>query len=176
MTETEPHIVSAVVGVYPDRGQVHTALGELLKADIPAADISLVGSENDVREARLGYSHPPSEARRGAAHAGAKQGGQFGAATGLLSGFLLFLIPGLGPFAAIGPLAGLLFGAGVGTIAGGPLGAIGFQDDVIAYRVLLEEGNLLVVVHCSTAGEEKHAREVLSKTNPRELHVVPYAG
>ncbi|MCW3098344.1 MAG: hypothetical protein JWL77_3962 [Chthonomonadaceae bacterium] len=50
-----------------------------------------------------------------------------------------------------------------------------YEDEAIDYRALLEKGNLLVIVHCTTADEEKQARTILSKTPLRELHRVPYA-
>ena len=168
--------VSAVVGVYPDSGQAQDAFEKLKHAGISPDDISLVGSEDDLRQAQRGYYYPPAEVLGGAARAGAVRGAQIGAVTGLLTGLVTFLLPGLGVFGALGALTGMLGGAGIGVAVGGPLGAAGFQDDAIAYRTLLTGGNMLLVVHCATAEEERHAHAVLSQTSPRDLHIVPRAG
>jgi hypothetical protein len=175
MSTTAKHYVSAIVAVYPDCGQAQNALRELTIVGIPPEDISLVGREDDVLQAQRGDFAPPPEEYRGEIRAGAVLGGEIGAATGFLSAFMMFLIPGLGAFAALGALAGMLMGAGLGTIAGGVLGALGYEDGAIDYRALLEKGNLLVIVLCTTADEEKQVRMVLSKTPQRELHRVPYA-
>jgi hypothetical protein len=168
--------VSAVVGVYPDIGQAQSALQELKEAEFPTDDLSLVGSQEDVRQAQQGYFHPPHEVLRGALREGAALGGEIGAATGLITGLFTFLIPGLGVLAALGPLAGLLMGAGIGAVTGGPLGAVNYQDDAIEYRGLLEKGNVFVIVHCTTTAVEQQAHAVLTKTHPRELHIAPYVG
>jgi hypothetical protein len=175
MSTKAKHYVSAIVAVYPDCGQAQNALRELISAGIPREDISLVGREEDVRQAQRGDFAPPPGALRGDVRSGAVLGGEIGTATGFLSALMMFLIPGLGAFVALGALAGMLMGASIGTIAGGILGALGYQDEAIDYRALLEKGSLLVIVHCTTADEEKQARTVLSKTPLRELHRVPYA-
>jgi hypothetical protein len=174
MSTTAKHYVSAVIAVYHDCGHAQNALRKLTSAGMPPEDLSLVGSEEDVRQAQRGEFAPPTEEYRGEVRSGAVRGGEIGAATGFLSAFMMFLIPGLGAFAALGALAGMLMGAGLGTIAGGVLGALGYEDEAIDYRALLDKGDLLVIVHCTTAEEEKQARTVLSKTPQRELHRVPY--
>ena len=174
MTTTE--YVSAVVGVYPDIGQAQSALQELNNARFPTEDLSLVGSQDDVRQAQQGTFYPPSGVLQGAVHEGGTLGGEIGAATGLLTGLVTFLMPGLGVLAALGPLAGMLMGAGIGAVTGLPLGAVNYQDDAINYRGLLEKGNVFVIVHCPTTGAEQQAHRVLRKTHPRELHIAPYVG
>jgi hypothetical protein len=173
---TAKHYRSAVVSIYPDCTQAQNALQELQSADIAPDDISLVGSENDVLQARQGTFLLPSQVLHGEERKGVALSTGIGAATGLLGSLFAFLIPGLGPIVALGPLAGMLLGAGVGMIRGGPLGAVQYEDDAIDYRELLQEGNVFVIVHCATTEEEKKAHTELDKTHPRQLHIVPYVG
>jgi len=169
---SEKQYVGAVVSIYPDCGQAQVAFEKLQQAGFSAGDLSLVGGEEDVRKAAHGYLYPPSDALRGETRAGAVKGAEVGAVTGLLTGLATFLFPELGALAALGPLAGLLGGAGVGVALGGPLGQTDYQNNAIEYRALLNEGNLLLVVHCATAVEEHRAQEILGQA---VLRVVPYA-
>jgi hypothetical protein len=159
------------LGVFLDNAQAQAAFEKLTRAGFGAGDISLVGSEKDLREAEHGYYNPPAAVLHGEARSGVVEGAEIGAVTGFLTGLAMFLIPGMGPFAVIGPLAGLLGGAGVGAAVGGPLGEADFQDYAAEYRALLNAGRLLLAVHCATADEERRAQEILGDA---VLRVVPY--
>ena len=150
MLQTEPQYMSAVVGIYAGHEPAQNAIEQLKRVGFRPDAISLVGSQHDMRLAQEGYFYPPAPAQEGAIRQGARQGAEMGAATGLVVGFATLLIPGLGLIAALGPLAGMLVGAGAGALTGGPLGAIGYQEDAIDYRRLLEDGSLLVIAHCVT--------------------------
>jgi hypothetical protein len=163
--------VGAVISVYTDCEQAQGAFEKVKQAGFSADDLSLVGSEEDVRQAQRGYSYPPSDVLRGETRRGAVLGAEVGAATGLLTGLATFLFPEMGMFAALGPLAGLLGGAGVGAAFGGPLGEVDYQDNAAEYRELLIAGNLLLVVHCATTDEERKASKILGAA---VIRIVPY--
>jgi hypothetical protein len=170
---SDKRYVGAVVAVYPNNEKARAAFEALEQAGFTADDLSLVGNEEDLREAERGYYYPPAAVLGGETRAGAAKGAGVGAVTGFLTGLAAFLFPELGVFAALGPLAGLLGGAGVGAAVGGPLGQTDYQDNAAEYRALLNARRLLLVAHCATADEERRAREVLGDA---VLRVVPYAG
>ena len=100
---------------------------------------------------------------------GATLGGLVGCVGGAMIGWWagagLISLPGLGPFIAAGPILAALSGAGVGSAAGGLIGAIaGFcipEYEAKRYNGKLDEGNILLSVHCENVGELKKAKQIL---------------
>jgi hypothetical protein len=101
---------------------------------------------------------------KGAA-AGVRAGGMIGGTLGVLARIGLLAIPGLGLFIAAGPIMTGFAGLGVGGAVGG------FTGDLIGKRIpefeakrhegRLQNGGILLSVHCETAKEIKRAEEVL---------------
>lgn len=97
---------------------------------------------------------------------GAGLGAAIGGVGGLLAGFGMFVVPGLGTVFGIGWLIPLLIGAAAGGVAGGVIGSltgVGIdENDAHVYAEGLCRGGTLLVarVHDDEAGE---ARAVLLK-------------
>lgn len=142
--------MKTVVGLFDNITQAQHAVSALEAADISHNDISVItnnqnshygmsstgadavvpGSDND----------PTAEAGRGALAGGI---------TGFLVGLAPFVIPGLGPIAAVGWLASTLVGAGIGATVGvvGALNHAGIpEEDAAYYSEGVRRGGTLVVV------------------------------
>src|SRR6202034_1662664 len=95
---------------------------------------------------------------------GATAGGVLGGAAGWLTGVGALLIPGAGPFLAVGPivaaLSGAAVGAAVGGIAGGLIG-LGIPElEAKRYEGKIKAGNILLSVHTEDSEEIKAAEKI----------------
>jgi len=122
---------TTVVGLFDDFADAQRAVNDLEAAGFGHNDISMVSNNADSRFGSHGSgdaSHSTGAAGvsvgrgiKGAA-GGAVEGGVIGGLTGLAASLALLLIPGIGPIAAIGPLAATLSGASIGATGGGIIG------------------------------------------------------
>jgi hypothetical protein len=105
--------------------------------------------------------------------AGVTTGGAIGGALGVLAGAGLLAIPGLGPVLAAGPIMAGLAGLGVGGAVGGLTGALvgmGIPEfEAKRYEGRLQQGGILLSVHCDTAGEIARAKEVVVTTGAEHV-------
>ena len=105
--------------------------------------------------------------------AGVTAGGVIGGTLGVLAGVGLLAIPGLGPFIAAGPIMAGLAGMGVGGAVGGFTGALvgmGIPEfEAKRYEGRLQEGGILLSVHCDTSEEIKRSKEVLKATGAEDV-------
>lgn len=83
---------------------------------------------------------------------GAAIGGVLGGVGALMLGLGVFVIPGVGPFVAAGPiattLAGLVAGGAVGGIAGALVEMGIDEEEAKEYEIYLNRGDILVAVDC----------------------------
>jgi len=86
---------------------------------------------------------------------GATTGGVLGGLVGLAVGAGALAIPGIGPFIAAGPIAGLLSGAATGGIAGGLVDWGIPQERSKFYEERVKQGSILV----SIRADEKRINE-----------------
>ena len=115
-----------ISGLFDDYADAKSAVKNLEAAGIPAADISIVANNTDMRYTLAGEAgHSKAAAGAGT---GATLGGLVGGGAGLLAGLGMLAIPGVGPVVAAGWLvataAGLAAGAAAGGAAGGIIGAM----------------------------------------------------
>lgn len=105
--------------------------------------------------------------------AGAGAGGGVGGAIGLLAGLGTLVIPGLGPFLAVGPIMGALSGAAVGATVGGIAGGlIGLGIPEVKakhYENRLKEGFILVAVHTDDLERLHRARCVFEAADAADI-------
>jgi uncharacterized membrane protein len=140
--------VSATFDTYDE---VTAAVDGLSDMGVPGSDITVVSRRHDAIT-RITE--------------GAGLGAAVGGLGGLLAGFGMFIIPGLGPVSGIGWLIPLLIGAAAGGVAGGLIGSLrgaGIDENVTSACAegTCRGGTLLVArVHDDEAGE---ARAVLLK-------------
>jgi uncharacterized membrane protein len=166
MTERE-QATSSVVAVYRNHSDAEEAVRALEKSGIPMRKISIIGRDFQLREDVQGYYRPSDAAKEGASF-----GAWIGGLWGMLLGFGLFLVPGVGPLIALGPLAGLIAGAisgaGVGALVSG-LMALGMDEEkALKLQARLQAGEFLVTV--TGASEEiARARQILQNTRQTEI-------
>jgi hypothetical protein len=114
--------------------------------------LSIIGKDYQTEEAVVGYYTMGDRVM-----AWGKTGAFWGGLWGLLFGSGFFLVPGIGPLFAAGPLVGWIVGALEGaTVAGGfsALGAalysIGIpKDSIIEYETQIKAGKFVVIAHGS---------------------------
>jgi hypothetical protein len=105
-----------------------------------------------------------------------KVGAFWGGFWGLLFGSALFIIPGLGPILAAGPVVAWIVAGLEGAVEVGALGALGAglysigipKDSIVKYQTALKTDQFLMIVH-GTAAEVARAKDILETTHPAEL-------
>ena len=169
LPETESTALSqAVVASYLTHQEAETAVRRLSDGGVPMEHISIVGRNFETQDEVHGFYHPRDTALDGAGF-----GSWFGGIFGLMLGAVgFFVFPGVGAFAAIGPLSGLIAGAvggaGVGALLNG-LAAAGIRkEEALKYQDRLKAGEFLVVVH-AVADETTRAHRILADTGQTDL-------
>jgi hypothetical protein len=109
----EKWMAKIIAAIFKERDDAECAAQKVVDRGFDAKEISIIrkGSQTD------GDGESSSDSGGGS---GAMEGGVIGGAIGLLLGMGAIAVPGLGVFAAAGPLAGILSGA----LAGGVIGAL----------------------------------------------------
>lgn len=177
-----------VLAFYPDQEQAEQALNRLVDQDFPLDRISVLGKASSSGDDPLGvYYATPAERMKGWGAMGAFWGGLWGLLTGAAG---MFLIPGVGPVLAAGPIVeALVTGAAGAGIGGGLLagGAAASQLAIAAHRMgvpderleeiqtLLDRGHHLVLLILGR-DETERWRGVLERTEPSALWDYPYLG
>ena len=162
-------VQTIVLGIYPQRPGVESALDALRDAGFRNADVSILLPQ-DIAVA----NHVPqaTKAPEGLA-AGASSGALIGGAFGWLTGVGALAIPGLGPFIAAGPILATLAGIGVGGILGGfsggliGLGIPEHEAKHVAGRI--EAGEILLSVHCDSPECNRRAQEIMQHTGAENI-------
>jgi hypothetical protein len=162
----------AVFAFYPNQAAAEDAVHALQQAGIPPQRISVIGKDWQANEALQGHWTLPRSEERGLVHEGEREAFWLGGLFGLLEGFGFFLVPGLGPLAILGPLAGFLTGGAFGGMMGKLFGDLAFEDVSAQYRQRLLAGEFLVAV-ISAKEEEPTIRRKISDTHPLEIESVP---
>ena len=156
----------AVFGIYSTRVAVERATEELGVAGFSGSDISVLMPRNIDGSNDMG-TEASTKAPEGAVTGGATVGA-IGGALGVLAGAGLLVIPGLGPFLAAGPILAGLAGLGAGSLVGGIAGALigmGLPEyEAKRYEGHVQNGGILISVHCDTSGEITRAKEIIKST------------
>lgn len=154
-------MANITTGLYKSSTDAMHAIHLLEESGVPAADISLVASNDlsaEVKERVLS----------GEKHSKAPEGAAMGAASGGTIGAVLAAIGAAGSIATggaslgllvAGPIATALMGAGtgaaVGSVIGGMIGAAIPETDLKFYETAIKEGSVLVGVNTD---ERSHAQ------------------
>lgn len=133
-------------------------------------DISvLMADKTGVRDAGI---EKHSKAPEGTA-TGAATEAIAGGALGWMAGIGALAIPGAGPFIAAGPVMAALSGAAIGGSAGGVTGGLiglGMPEfEAKQYEGRLNEGNILLSVHCETNEEGKRAEQIMKGHGAKDI-------
>lgn len=107
---------------------------------------------------------------------GASAGGVLGGVLGLLAGIGTLAVPGLGILVAAGPLlatlSGIGIGASVGGLAGGLIGLGIPEFEAKRYQGHLEQGSILISIHCRNDADIEQARHILESGGAADIAVV----
>ena len=110
---------SAVIALYNTHTEAEEAVRELQKSGFDMQKLSIVGKDYQTEEEVVGYYTTGDRMK-----AWGKTGAFWGGLWGLLFGSAFFLIPGIGPPLAAGPLVGWIIGALEGAVVVGGLSAL----------------------------------------------------
>ena len=149
------------VGVYDNEEKATRAIEKLIEEDFPADRLSLLRKTGGLGDDMLGLAYTNTAER---VKAWGEHGAAWGALWGLLAGATgLFVLPGVGPLLAAGPvveaLGGAIAGAAVtgGAMAGAAalaqftsaLHRIGVpKSDIREIHRAIEAGHYVVILHC----------------------------
>src|ERR1700730_6667733 len=160
----------AVFGIYPHRASFEYAVSALKVGGFRETDISVLLQENIGTKDLV--TEKATKAPEGAA-TGAGSGAIIGGALGLLAGTGAIAIPGLGPLLAAGPIVATLAGIGAGGTVGGLAGAlIGLEMpeyEAKRYQGRIENGGILLSVHCDNPDWVIKAKRLLSSTGAEDI-------
>ena len=167
-----------VVATFADLDKANDVALELSQAGIEANDISILGREQEQAasdpDTRLRDMEATGEiAKRAGAAGGA------GAALGAIAGAAAFVIPGIGPVVGSGIWAGLLGGGIAGGVIGGMVGGISglsLEEFDLKYQGVLRDGKAMVAVAVDDDASADHARTLLEKEGPEDIHMIDGSG
>ena len=161
-----------VLGIYRNRLALESAVGELRAAGFRNSDISaLLPSSSTSRD----FAHTRSTKAPEGATFGAASGAILGGTLGWLVGIGALTLPGIGALVAAGPIVGALAGAGtvgtVGGIAGALIGMDMPEYEAKRYEGKIQEGGLLLSVHCDNEDWEARAEEIFERTGAFDVSI-----
>ena len=163
--------VNSVVAVYRTHTEADQAVKELQRGGVDLHKLSIVGKGYHTDEQVVGYYNTGDRMKYWG-----KVGAFWGGFWGLLFGSALFIIPGLGPILAAGPVVAWLVAGLEGAVEVGALGALGAglysigipKDSIVNYQTALKTDQFQMIIH-GTATEVARAKDILETTHPAEL-------
>src|ERR1700677_2840497 len=160
-------IENSVVAIYQTHTDADRAVKELQRGGVDMKKLSIVGKGYHTDEQVVGYYNTGDRMKYWG-----KTGAFWGGFWGLLFGSALFVIPGLGPILAAGPVVAWIVGALEGAVVVGGLSALGAglysmgipKDSILQYETALKTDKFLLIVHGSVE-EMTHAKGIISGTS-----------
>jgi uncharacterized membrane protein len=165
--ETPPHVGTSehgsAVAVYDSHRAAEEAIRKLQKSGFDMRMLSIVGRDYSTEEGVVGYYNAGDRMK-----AWGKTGAFWGGLWGMLFGSALFIIPGIGPLFAAGPLVAWIVGALEGAAVVGGMSAVGAglysigipKDSILAYETQIKAGKFVVIAH-GTRDEVAKSRTIL---------------
>jgi hypothetical protein len=155
-TETAEH--DSVVAVYNSHAAAEAAVRELAKSGFDMKKLSIIGKDYSTEEGVVGFYNAGDRMK-----AWGKTGAFWGGLWGMLFGSALFVIPGIGPLFAAGPLVGWIVGALEGAAVVGGMSALGAglysvgipKDSILSYETQIKAGKFVVIAHGGRSQVEK---------------------
>ncbi len=146
---------------------------ELQSGGVDLRKISIVGKGYHTDEHAVGYYNTGDRMMYWG-----KVGAFWGGFWGLLFGSAFFLIPGLGPILAAGPVVAWIVAGLEGAIEVGALGALGAglysigipKNSIVKYETALKTDQFLLIVH-GTAADVAKANDIIETTHPAQATV-----
>jgi uncharacterized membrane protein len=164
-------IQNSVVAIYPTHTEADQAVKELQRSGIDMHTLSIVGKGYHTDEHAVGYYNAGDRMKYWG-----KVGAFWGGFWGLLFGSAFFMIPGLGPILAAGPIVGWIVAGLEGAVEVGALGALGAglysigipKDSIVKYEAALKTDQFVLIAH-GTAAEVAKAKDIIETTHPAQL-------
>jgi len=167
---------NSVVAIYQTHSGAEEAVKELQRGGVDMHKLSIVGKGYHTDEQVVGYYNTGDRMKYWG-----KIGAFWGGFWGLLFGSAVFVIPGLGPILAAGPVVAWIVAALEGAVEVGVLGALGAglysigipKDSIVKYNAALQSDQFLLIAH-GTAAEVAKAKDIIDTTNPVQstLHTI----
>jgi uncharacterized membrane protein len=162
---------NSVVAVYRTHTEADEAVKELQSGGVDMRELSIVGKGYHTEEQAVGYYTTGDRMKYWG-----KIGAFWGGFWGLLFGSAFFLIPGIGPILAAGPVVAWIVAALEGAVEVGALGALGAglysigipKDSIVKYEAALKTDQFLVIVN-GTAAEVAKAKDIIESTHPAQF-------
>ena len=166
-------IQNSVVAVYRTHTEADQAIKELQRGGVDMHKLSIIGKGYHTDEQAVGYYTTGDRMK----HWG-KVGAFWGGFWGLLFGSAFFMIPGLGPILAAGPVVVWIVGALESAALVGGVSALGAglysmgipKDSIVKYEAALKTDQFLLIAH-GTAAEVAKAKDIIETTHPAQLSV-----
>ena len=161
-------IQNSVVAVYRTHTEADQAVKELQTGGFDMHKLSIIGKGYHTDEHALGYYNAGDRMRYWV-----KVGAFWGGFWGLLFGSAFFMIPGLGPVLAAGPVVAWIVAGLEGAVEVGALGALGAglysigipKNSVVKYEAAVKTDQFLLIAN-GTAAEVDQAKEIIDSTHP----------
>ena len=161
---------TAAFGIFPSHSAAEAAVDQLHAAGFSHDDVSVLMA--DKQGSKDFAAEKNTKAPEGTT-AGVLGGGTLGGTLGLLAGLGALAIPGVGPLIAAGPIMGALAGLGIGSAVGGLVGALvgmGIPEyEAKRYEGRVNDGGILVSVHCESSEEISRAKDVLKAAGGEDI-------
>ena len=133
--------------------------------------LSIVGKDSNTDEHVVGYYNTGDRMKYWG-----KIGAFWGGFWGFLFGSAFFIIPGIGPILAAGPVVAWIVGALEGAALVGGVSAVGAglysigipKDSIVQYETALKTDKFVLIAHGSS-DEIAHAKNLLGDTAPETL-------
>jgi hypothetical protein len=167
----------SVVAIYKTHTEADAAVKELQRDGVDMHTLSIVGKGYHTEEHAVGY-YNAGERMKYWGKAGAFWGGFWS----LLFGSAFFMIPGLGPILAAGPVVGWIVGALESAVVVGGISALGAglfslgipKDSIVKYEAALKTDKFLLIVH-GAATDAAKAKDIITKTTHPDECLMHYA-
>src|SRR6202050_3651656 len=145
---------NTVVAIYASHLEAEKALEELQSGGIDMKTLSIVAKDTHTDEHAVGYYNAGDRMKYWG-----KSGAFWGGFWGLLFGSAFFMIPGLGPILAAGPVVAWIVGALESAVVVGGVSALGAglysigipQDKIVKYETALKQDQFLLILHGTAA-------------------------
>jgi uncharacterized membrane protein len=164
---------NSVVATFHTHTGAEEAVKELQRGGVDMHKLSIVGKGYHTDEQVVGYYNTGDRMKYWG-----KTGAFWGGFWGLLFGSAVFVIPGVGPLLAAGPVVAWIIAAMEGAVEFGVLGVLGAglfsigipKDSIVKYQTALQANDFLLIAH-GTAAEVAKAKDIIQTTHPAQCTV-----
>ena len=158
----------SVVAVYQTHTEADRAVKDLQRDGVDMRKLSIVGKGYHTDEQVVGYYNTGDRMK-----VWGKNGAFWGGFWGLLFGSAFFVIPGLGPILAAGPVVAWIVSGLEGAVVVGGVSALGAglysigipKDSIVKYEAALKTDQFLLIAH-GTAAEVAKVKDIIDSTHP----------